>query len=635
VGRNGFFFRGDKDISGQEKVNKILEGLNQAQREAVAYNGGSLLVLAGAGSGKTRVLIHRAAWLVSGKKSGPTGLLLLTFTNKAAAEMKQRLEKLLGDIGAENLSGLFAGTFHSFCAYLLRKEGRKVGIENSFVIFDEADQKALIRSILKAMDLSEKEFKLGSVKAVIEGAKNDFIPPETFMETRAGFWAKSVGRVYGEYQRRLRKMKGLDFSDLLYFAVELLRQKENVLEKYRRYYKYILIDEYQDTNKTQYMLTKLLAGEGRSLTVVGDAAQAIYSWRGADYHNLLSLKKDFPGIKVVNLETNYRSTQTILDCAFGIISQNKKHPVLRLVTKNGRGRKVCVYRADTEVREAEFVAEKIKALIDIEGVDPTKIAVLYRTNAQSRVFEEVFIRQGLAYILIGGVRFYDRAEVKDVLSLLRVYYNPADQISWQRIEKNMGKRRRAKVEIFLEKNKENKWPAKKILAEILAASAYEEKLDPDKEDGARRQENINELASVAEKFPRLEEFLENVALVQQEYSVQEKEKKDWSDQAIKLMTLHASKGLEFMIVFLVGMEEGLLPHGQNIDDPEKLEEERRLCYVGITRAQKRLFLSFANRRLYFGQTNLNDPSRFLDDLPKSLTKWQVDEWSDDDWDDEW
>jgi len=614
---------------------QLLNKLNQQQQQAVRYQGSPLLVLAGAGSGKTRVLTHRAAWLVATGQAKPNQLLLLTFTNKAANEMRERLLKLLSPITNYQslITGIFAGTFHSFCAYILRRDGEKISIPRSFVIYDEKDQLALIKSVIKKLDLSEKRFKPASVKAVIESAKNDLITPEVFLESAKGGWHQSVGLIYQQYQKRLVQSNALDFNDLLFAAVKLFKREPTILEKYQDRYRFILVDEYQDTNRSQYVLTRLLAKKYGNLTVVGDAAQAIYGWRGADYRNLMSLTRDFPEIKVINLEQNYRSTQTILDAAYAVIAKNEKHPVLKLFTQNGSGEKIVVYRASSEVGEAEFVSEKIKQLVDFQGIDPTQIAVLYRTNAQSRTFEEAFIRHGLPYILIGGVKFYERAEIKDVLSLLRVFHNPKDQISWQRIEKNFGKRRKAKAEQFLIENSDKSWSTKKLLEEILLASGYLEKFDPDNEDDYRRLENIKELASVAEQFPDLGEFLENVALVQQEYSAQEKEKKKLSGEAIKLMTLHSSKGLEFDVVFIVGMEEGLLPHSRSLDDLEQLEEERRLCYVGITRARSRLFLTYASRRLYFGKSNYNQASRFLEDIPDHLVTREEDnfDWGDEDW----
>ena len=619
-----------------KKIGALLEGLNPAQKKAVTFNNGPLLVLAGAGSGKTRVLTHRAAWLVTSGKARPSQLLLLTFTNKAANEMKERLIWLLKATPGL-ATGFFAGTFHSFCAYILRRDGKGISIPQQFIIYDERDQLTLIKNLIKKLGLSDSKFKPTAVKSVIESAKNDLIEPKLFLSSVRSSWHQQVGLVYRQYQKRLEQSNALDFNDLLFFAVELFKKKPNILEKYQDRYQYVLVDEYQDTNRAQYVLTKLLGKKYQNLTAVGDAAQAIYGWRGADYHNLLNLTKDFSPVKIINLEQNYRSSQTILDAAYAVISKNEKHPILRLYTQNGSGQKIVVYRAASEIGEAEFVTEKIKQLVDFNGVNPTKIAVLYRTNAQSRTFEEAFIRHSLPYILIGGVKFYNRAEIKDVLSLFRVFYNPKDEISWQRIEKNFGKRRKAKVKEFLKQNQKKINSTEKLFEKLLKASGYLEKFDSNDKDDYRRLENIKELFSVAKQFPQLGDFLENVALVQQEYSAQEKEKADLTGQAVRLMTLHASKGLEFEAVFIVGLEEGLLPHSRSIDDLEELEEERRLCYVGITRAKKYLFLTYASRRLYFGKNNYNQISRFLEDIPEDLIQEEEDEFdlSNDDWDEEW
>jgi len=617
-------------------MDNLLKGLNPAQKKAVMHSGSPLLVLAGAGSGKTRVLTRRAAWLVATGEVDPQQLLLLTFTNKAAGEMKDRLFDLLTSLGRKvKKSSLFAGTFHSFCCGVLRSSGREIGIEPTFVIYDEGDQQALIKDIIKDLDLDESRFKPPMIKAVIEDAKNNLIPASTFSDSSSGSWAETIARVYAQYEKRLAKTQALDFNDLLFKTVELFKNT-SVLEKYQNRYKHVLVDEYQDTNRSQYLLTKLLADKHKNLTAVGDAAQAIYSWRGADYRNLLSLENDYPNLTKINLEINYRSTQNILDAANQVISKNERHPILKLVSFGSKGGKVVLYRSGDETDEAEFVAGKIKSLIDFNGADPTQIAILYRTNAQSRTFEEVFIRRSIPYILIGGTKFYDRAEVKDVLSLLRVFYNQEDWVSWQRIERNMGKRRMARVREFINDPKNKKLDSKKLMESITIKSGYLEKFDPQDEADARRLENVKELASVAKRFSNLGDFLENVTLVQQEYYAQEKEKDNWKNQAVKLMTLHASKGLEFETVFLVGMEEGLLPHSQNLDETEKLEEERRLCYVGMTRAKTRLFLTLAAKRLYFGKTQYNDPSRFLADLPKDLLSvegWQEDDYKDNDDDD--
>lgn len=627
-----------------KKMKDLLTDLNSAQKEAVCYQGGPLLVLAGAGSGKTRVLTHRAAWLVSQGIVGPDQLLLLTFTNKAAGEMRERLESLLADSKPVPKGNPFAGTFHSFSAFILRKEAHNIGLARSFVIYDANDQISLIKELIKKYDFSEEKLNPKMVKSVIESAKNNLIDAETFMDSAQGSWQEPAALIYQDYQEVLRESGALDFNDLLFYVIELFRKNPQILKKYQKTYRHILVDEYQDTNKSQYLLTKMMAGKKGRLTAVGDAAQAIYSWRGADYRNLNNLSQDYPNLKVINLEQNYRSTQTILSAANAVIAKNEKHPILKLFTKNKIGDKILLYQAGSEVDEAEFIGQKIKQLVNYDGVDPTKVAVLYRTNAQSRPLEESFIRNGLAYVLIGGVKFYDRAEVKDVLSLVRVFYNPKDTISWQRIEKNFGKRRKAAVADFIEENTGNHWKTDTLLRKIMFASRYLEKYNPKEEDDYRRLENIKELASVAKQFPDVGQFLENVALVQQEYFAQEKEKGDVLDHAIRLMTLHSSKGLEFETIFLVGLEEGLLPHSRSLDESNQLEEERRLCYVGMTRAKKNLVLSYAKKRLFFGRTSYNDMSRFLVDLPDDLVEvkiselsvtdsWDVDD--DDDWGSDW
>lgn len=631
-------------------MKKIIDNLNPAQERAVCYDENNpLMVLAGAGSGKTRVLTHRAAWLISQEKARLDNLLLLTFTNKAAGEMKQRLQTILQkiDLPKENLrqNGSFlAGTFHSFGAYILRRDGKGIGISPDFVIYDMSDQKSLLSRVLKALGYSKKNFKLNSLKFTIGAAKNDLIDADTFVNSANGLWRERVGIVYQEYQKALEKANALDFSDLLFYTVKLFQSSEKVRKKYQDRYRYVLIDEYQDTNKSQYVLTKLLVGEKNNLTVVGDASQAIYGWRGADYRNLNNLKKDFNDIKIINLEQNYRSTQNILDAAYGVISQNQKHPILKLFTQKNNGPKVVVNQTISEIGEAEFVAQKIKQLTDFDGVDPTQIAVLYRTNAQSRVLEEVFIESGIPYILFGGTKFYDRREIKDVLALIRVFYNSKDTVSWARIEKNMGKRRQRRVEEFCEANQAKKLNTETLLKEIVLASRYLGKFNSEDAEDQSRLENIKELNTVAKKFPEIGGFLENVSLVQEEYFSQEKQKHEVQQTAVNLMTLHSSKGLEFKVVFIVGMEEGLLPHSRSQQDIDGLEEERRLCYVGMTRAQERLFLTNAAKRFYFGRTTYNQPSRFIDDIPNNAKLQSADvhdiiesDWDefDDDWLEDW
>ncbi len=623
----------------------LLKNLNPDQKNAVTYQGnGPLLVLAGAGSGKTRVLTCRAAWLLANKGMDLKGLLLLTFTNKAAAEMKQRLRKLLSQSSkfkVQNLK-LFAGTFHSFGAYILRREGGGVGVSKDFVIYDQKDQHTLLRDLIKKMNLPPKKYRPQILSSIINSAKNDLIDWQTFIDSAGDQWQENVGLVYKSYQNKLSKSNALDFGDLLYLTVQLFKENQSLLSRYQGKYNHILIDEYQDTNKSQYVITKLLSEKNQNLTVVGDAAQAIYSWRGADYRNLTSLKKDFPQTKIINLERNYRSTQTILDSANQVIAKNELHPVLKLYTKKGSGEKIVIHRSKTESQEANYIIGQIDNLVNEESVLSKEIAILYRTNAQSRALEEALVHLGIPYILYGGVKFYQRAEIKDVLSLIRVWFNQDDLVSWQRIEKNMGVRRKRRVKKFLNDYQDKQWTTSELLKKILSASGYLEKFDENNQDDYRRLENIKELSSVAHQFPDIINFLESVALVQQEYSVQEKRKANNSDEAIKLMTLHSSKGLEFDVVFIAGMEEGLLPHSRSMNSLEELEEERRLCYVGMTRARQRLYLTYAEKRLYFGTTNYNSPSRFLDNIPDHLVireeeKLSVDnwDWDDDDWLEEW
>lgn len=596
----------------------ILSGLNPAQKKAVVHAGSPLLVLAGAGSGKTRVLTHRAAHFIQTDQAKPDQVLLLTFTNKAAEEMKIRMSKLLST-DSKSL-GLFAGTFHSFCCRILRRDGYLDDIDHNFVIYDTNDQESLIKNILNDLDLSSKEFKPKSLLYFIENNKNSFFSPSDATNSSDNFWAEHASRVYKEYQKRLKNFQALDFTDLLYKTIKLFHGHPEILEKYQKQYQQILVDEYQDTNQIQYLLTRLLATNHQQITAVGDASQAIYGWRGADYKNLVNFTKDFKSTTTINLEQNYRSTQIILNAANAVISKNDSHPVLKLFTEKKSTDKITLYQADSELSEAEFVAQKIKFLETNLHIPLSSIAVLYRMNAQSRVLEEAFLRHSIPYVLIGGTRFYERAEIKDVLSMLRFVNNPADKISLQRVEKALGKRRLARFMEHISGLNLDKLSSSQLMESIVTNSGYLEKFDPKKEEDQRRIENIKELKSVATTHPKLNDFLENVALVQQEYSLQEKNKKKDNKYGVKLMTLHGSKGLEFDAVFLVGFEEGILPHSRSMTDQSQIEEERRLCYVGITRARDYLYISFASRRLYFGKSSLNEPSRFLADIPSNLVE---------------
>ena len=601
----------------------ILNDLNPSQQEAVKHQEGPLLVLAGAGSGKTRALTYRAAYLIQERGISPENILLLTFTNKAAGEMKERIRKLLITNNKLLITNLpFAGTFHSFCARLLRQEGKAIGLSANYLIYDETDQRETIKRALEKLDIPQKDFNPRSVLNAISQVKNELIPALEYPQYAKGPYQTTVARIYLTYQRFLKDAQALDFDDLLMETVRLLKKEDVVLKKYQHRYQYILVDEWQDTNHAQYVLTKLLAKKWRNLNVVGDASQSIYGWRGADYRNLIRLQEDFPEIKIINLERNYRSTQTILDAANEVIKHNHSHPILKLWTKNPQGEKISFYQAQSEKDEADFIIRAIQEhLLKSKQKNLNQFAVLYRTNAQSRVIEEQLLHTGIPYTLVGGVRFYDRKETKDALAYLRLLINPQDKVSHQRVEK-LGKRRFKKFIELAKKLKGEeieKLTTSEIMDETFETTGYLELYDPEREEDLMRLENIKELKSVAAEFPQLIDFLENVALVQQEYLPAgvglSKEKKN---NAVTLMTAHAAKGLEFPFVFMVGMEEGLFPHSRSLLDQSEIEEERRLCYVGMTRAKQKLFLSSATRRLYFGQRSINMVSRFLSEIPLHL-----------------
>jgi DNA helicase-2/ATP-dependent DNA helicase PcrA len=605
-------------------VTNILADLNPSQQEAVKFGQGPLLILAGAGSGKTRALTYRAAYLIQEKDVRPENILLLTFTNKAAGEMKERIRQLLitnPPAGGPITNLPFAGTFHSFCARLLRKEGKVIGLPPNFVIYDETDQKETIKQAITKIDLSPKDFNPLSVLNTISQAKNELISALEYPQYAQGYFQQTVARIYLTYQRFLKEAQALDFDDLLMETVRLFKQAEEVLRRYQDKYQYILVDEWQDTNHAQYFLTKLLAKKWRNLNVVGDASQSIYGWRGADYRNLTRLQEDFSELKIINLEQNYRSTKTILKAANEVIKNNRSHPVLQLWTLNPEGEKIYLHQARNEKDEADFIIRTIQEyLLTNRKNDLNNFAVLYRTNAQSRVVEERLLHAGIPYTLVGGTRFYDRKEVKDVLAFLRLLINPKDLISYQRLEK-LGKARLKKFLDFSQKFKEEMedLSSLEIMDRILEATGYLDLYNPEVEEDLMRLENIKELRSVATEFPQLIDFLENVVLVQQEHLPAQTGLPNHKPRdGITLMTAHAAKGLEFPIVFMVGMEEGLFPHSRSLIDPLEIEEERRLCYVGMTRAKEKLFLSFASRRLYFGQRGENLISRFLGEIPNYL-----------------
>jgi len=579
-----------------------LKDLNQEQKRAVTYGDGPLLILAGAGSGKTRALTYRAAYLIKEKGLDPTRILLVTFTNKAAKEMKERVKKL---IGKEFIRLPWMGTFHAFCARILRIDGQAIGINKQFAIYDEDDSLATIKQAMKNLDIDNQAYKPRVIKAAISAAKNELIDQREYSQLIKGNFAQIVGKTYREYQRLLTTYEALDFDDLLMLAVKLLQNSEPAARKYQEKYLQVLIDEYQDTNKAQYQLTKFLTKKWRNLTVVGDFSQSIYSWRGADFRNLNNLKNDFPDIEVVSMEQNYRSTKNILAAANQVIAKNSSHPILKLWAASQDGPKIKTFEGADDKEEVQFI---INSLAQLNYQDT---AILYRTNAQSRIIEEALIKAGIPYILVGGVKFYSRMEIKDCLSYLRFLINPKDKVSYKRLEK-IGKRQLDKFIRQLADWAPSGQTTREILEGVLKETNYLNRFDVKDEEDIARLENIKELMSVAEEYPDLEEFLENAALAEQVDKVKEKTK------AVTLMTLHASKGLEFKNVFMVGMEEGLFPHSRSLMDREELEEERRLCYVGMTRAKENLYLSYSRRRLYFGSIANNAVSRFLGDIEESL-----------------
>lgn len=582
----------------------LLDSLNEDQVKAVTSAADKLLVLAGAGSGKTRVLTHRAAWFLKEKKVNPTQILLLTFTNKAAAEMKDRIYSLISEIPS------YSGTFHSFCVKVLRIDGEKIDIPRDFVIYDEEDRKDVIKDILVDMNLSADSYSPGAIAAAISESKNNMLPPADYNE--------KIFSIYAAYEKYLKEAGALDFDDLLLKVVELFSKQPMTLSRWQQRLTHILVDEWQDTNKVQYKLTKLLTGRDGSLTAVGDASQSIYSWRGADYRNINYLKNDYPDITVINLEQNYRSTQNILNAANSIIQKNTSHPILSLWTNNAKGERIKLFKSPNGSDEARYVVGKIMELIKY-GYNFRDFAVLYRTNAQSRVLEEAMLHSGVPYILIGGTRFYERSEVKDIISYIRLIANPRDSVSQKRALK-IGKKRYDLFKEFKDSVKDLKGVTTLELMEgVLQKTNYAEKYARETEENLAKLENIKELRSVAAEFPDVVEFLEQVALVEAEQQAQGSlEYTNDSRNKVTLMTLHAAKGLEFPVVFIVGMEEGLFPHSRSLWDSDALEEERRLAYVGVTRAKELLFLSYADRRLYFGQRSANPPSRFLIDIPEEL-----------------
>lgn len=582
--------------------------LNEEQLEAVKHQGSPLLVLAGAGSGKTRVLTYRAKYLIDELGVDPSAIVLLTFTNKAAEEIKKRV--------GENSNLGFAGTFHTFCARLLRIYGHLIGVPANFIIYDTDDQEAAIKKVVKELGLDPKTNRPGMFKHLISRYKNELITPSEFEILARDDFGQKLLMIWRAYEKMLMKANALDFDDLLVKAVELLKTPE-VSAVVKKKYHYVLVDEYQDTNKAQFELTKQLAANPAGLMAVGDAAQAIYSFRGADFRNLNLLQREYPDLKIVKLPKNYRSTQTILDAAYGVIANNTNHPVLKLEAFNEKGDGVALTEILDEKEEAAYVGRIIERRLAGGG----DVAVLYRTNAQSRAIEELLIRRGIEYKLIGGIRFYDRAEIKDLLAHLRVAVNKDDAISWDRVEKANGKRKRATFAEWLSDQNERliALPPDELLNEIIGQIQYLSRFDEKDEEEATRLENIREFLAVSSEYDSLTSFLESVALVQSEELADRKS----GGAKATLMTIHAAKGLEFDEVVITGLEEGLLPHSRSLMDRADIEEERRLMYVAMTRAKKKLHLTFTRYRLVFGGRQATSPSRFLSEIPEHLLNMPI------------
>jgi len=617
-------------------MSKLLKTLNEAQKKAVQKTTGPLLVMAGAGSGKTKVLTHKIAYLME-LGVNPKNILAVTFTNKAADEMKERINSLSFSLNL-NSSSLNIGTFHHICLKILRKHAKVLGYKSNFVIFDSDDQKSLIKNILKELRVDAEKFKPKIFQAQISKLKSKLKNAKIFEEEASDFFPKILSQVYAKYQSYLKEHNAMDFDDIIMLTVKLFRKDKDILENYQDKFKYILIDEYQDTNSAQYKLIKLLAKKNKNICVVGDNDQAIYGWRAADYKNILNFEKDYPNAEVVLLEENYRSTQNILDAANKIIQKNSSRKEKNLFTQKQKGSKINLILASSERKEAEFIAEKIKELQKKEQRKLSDFVVLYRANSQSRAVEEVFMRANLPYKIIGGFKFYQRKEVRDMIAYLRYIYNKADIVSFKRIvnipARGIGKKAlenyfdkgeiSKNMQIFFEminslRKDLKELPLSKLLRKIAENSGLKKTLYNKSPEGESKWENILELVSVAstydDKEKAIEQFLENIALASDQDEV------DQNQAVVNLMTMHAAKGLEFDIVFIVGMEDGIFPHSRSKNSFEELEEERRLCYVALTRAKEQLYLLHTEKRNTFGQSQQNPPSRFLYDIPEELVEF--------------
>lgn len=633
-------------------------GLNPQQAEAVINTEGPMLIMAGAGSGKTKVLTCRVANLLQ-KGVRPYRILAITFTNKAAAEMRERVNNMSGPAAKD----VWLFTFHAFCARFLRMEIDKLpGYGGNFAIYDTADSQNLMKQILKEMNLDDKRFQPSGILSRISNAKNALQDAAAFARQAGDFYEQKVADIYSRYEQKLQLNNALDFDDLLMLSIKLLQENKEVREKYQDRFDYLLVDEYQDTNHAQYLLTKFLAAKHRNICVVGDADQSIYGWRGADIQNILDFEKDYPDAKVIKLEQNYRSTQIILDAANAVIENNTGRKPKNLWTENKSGADIIYFQAVDERDEARFVIEQLQNLQRTENKKLGDMAILYRTNTQSRIFEEMLIKSGISYNMVGGLKFYERKEIKDIIAYMRVIFNPADSLSLLRIinvpKRGIGDASLAKIQayaaannvslfeavsnaaaidglssrfvsklddlagiIFELMNLANEAPVEDLIDRVLRDTGYLEELENERTPQAQsRIDNLHELISVAQEFAaseeenNLENFLAHVALVS------DIDDTELGEDAITLMTLHSSKGLEFPVVFLVGMEEGLFPHARTLMDETEIEEERRLCYVGITRAKEKLFLSSTKMRTIYGNTVTYPPSRFLQEIPARLVK---------------
>lgn len=637
---------------------KLLSGLNKEQQEAVKTTEGPLLIMAGAGSGKTRVLTHRIAYLMVEKAVNPYNILAITFTNKAAREMKERVGQLMGGAAEE----VWISTFHSMCVRILRRDIDRIGFNRNFTILDTTDQQSVIKGILKDKNLDPKKFDPRAILGTISSLKNELIDPESYSKQVGSYYERIVSEVYEEYQKRLRKNQSLDFDDLIMTTIHLFQRVPDVLEYYQRKFQYIHVDEYQDTNRAQYLLVKLLASRFQNLCVVGDSDQSIYRWRGADISNILSFEKDYPNAHVILLEQNYRSTKRILQAANEVIKNNYNRKPKKLWTENPEGKKIVYFRAENEQAEAQFVAGKIKELVESGKRQLSDFAILYRTNAQSRVVEEVLMKSNIDYTIVGGIKFYDRKEIKDILAYLRLIANPDDDISLLRVinvpKRGIGSTSMDKIARYAQENDLSLFQAleeadfiglspkitkavlefrdlikgytqmqeylsvTELVEEVLDKSGYRDMLKAEKTlDAQSRLENIDEFLSVTKGFEENSEdksliaFLTDLALVA---DIDRLDEEDNNQQSVVLMTLHSAKGLEFPVVFLIGMEEGVFPHSRSLMDEEEMEEERRLAYVGITRAEEELYLTNAQMRTLYGRTNLNPVSRFIQEIPEDL-----------------